>query len=447
MKNKRLFSVISVLIVMVLALSACAPAAVEPAAPEAPAAPAEPAAPAAPAAPVGAGELEPVRFLVFAMISGPNAESGRQVKMAVQTAEWYINEVLGGFPSLGGRPIYFNVVDSTSNAAQAPMPFEAALQANDYAVVIGNSNSSIALTQLPIVEAHQIPMITGAAANIAISEQGSSFSFQPAATSRSFIPTQLDFLAYYAEKLGVPVKELRLGLIHADDAWGTDNANNTRKQVAERGLNLAFDQSYNVAAFTDATPLITALKAADVDVLLPSSYPADLSLIFTAMGTLNFNPLVVGGGAAMTWPSLYVDLGDAVNGLTSVDSWVWDQTGAREHEGWQVMNKWYEEQFGEFIPGQAGPTLFSIMLAYSAIERIGSADPIAIRDELRVIDETNVDWFTIPNGVGKFDPVTGLNTGARAVMMQWQNGRPTAVFPPEFAASPLLNPETMQPFE
>jgi len=367
--------------------------------------------------------------------------------MAAKTAEWYINEVLGGFPSLGGRPIHLNVVDSTSDAAQAPMPFEAALQAEDYSVVIGNSNSSIALTQLPIVEAHQIPMITGAAANIAISQQGSSFSFQPAATSRAFIPTQLDFLEYYSGHLGIPVKELRLGLIFADDAWGTDNANNTRQQVKERGLNLVFDQSYNVAAFTDATPLITALMAADVDVLLPSSYPADLSLIFTAMGALNFNPLVVGGGAAMTWPSLYADLGDAVNGLTSVDSWVSDQTGAREHEGWQVMNDWYEEQFGEFIPGQAGPTMFSIMLAYSAIERIGSDDPIAIRDELRVIDETTVDWFKIPNGVGDFDNVTGLNTGARAVMMQWQNGRPTAVFPPEYAASPLLNPDTMKPFE
>ena len=395
----------------------------------------------------GPGEDDPVRFLVFAMMTGPNAESGRQVSMAAQTAEWYINEVLGGFSSLGGRPIELVVVDSTSDAAQASLPFEQALDGGDFSVIIGNSNSSIALVQLPIAERYEIPMITGAAANIAVSEQGSTFSFQPAATSVQFIPTQLDFLEYYAALLDMDIMDLRIGLIYANDAWGTDNANNTRTHVEERGLNLVFDQSYEIATFTDATPLVTALMNAEVDVLLPSSYPSDLSLIFTAMGALDFNPLTVGGGAAMTWPSLYVDLGDAVNGLTSVDSWVWDQTGARDSADWMVMNAWYEENFGEFIPGQGGPTLFSIMLAFEAIENIGSDDPIAIRDELRRIDETNSYWFNIPNGFGSFDEETGLNTGARAVIMQWQNGRPTAVFPPEFAASPLLNPQTLQPFE
>jgi len=31
--------------------------------------------------------------------------------------------------------------------------------------------------------------------------------------------------------------------------------------------------------------------------------------------------------------------------------------------------------------------------------------------------------------------------------MQWQNGRPMAVYPAEDAAVPLLNPATMQPFK
>lgn len=389
---------------------------------------------------------EPIKFLAYACITGNNAESGRQVTMAAETAEWYINNKLGGFPSLGGRKIKIEVLDSTSDAATASLPLERALSAGGYTAVIGNSTSSIALTMLPILEKYGIPAITGAAANKAVTDQGASFVFQPAATSKSFIPTQLDFLEEYAKKLGKDIKDLKLGLVYANDAWGTDQANNTRKQVADRGLNLAIDESYEINSFTDASPLVTKLKNAKIDVILPSSYPNDIKLIFTAMKSLNFIPLIVGGGAAMTWPSLYKDLGDDVNGITSVDSWCWDQKGAKDNPQWMEMNDYYEKTYGEFIPGQAGPTLASIMLAYEAIENIADTDPVKVRDELRNLNADNSKWFKVLNGYGDFDDETGSNTEAKAIVMQWQNGKPTTIFPEEYASSVLLNPENMKPY-
>jgi branched-chain amino acid transport system substrate-binding protein len=338
------------------------------------------------------------------------------------------------------------IVDSTSDAAQAAAPFEQALGRGGFSVVIGNPNSSITLVNQPIAEAFRIPQIVSASANARISQGGFQFTFQPGATSAAFIPMQLDFLEHYAGLIGRSLSDLRIGVIYADDAWGTDNANNTRMRAQERGLTLAFDQSYNIPTFTDATPLITALMNARVDVLLPSSYPSDLSLIFSAMGALNYRPLVVGGGAGMTWPSFRVSLGDAVNGITSVDAWVNDQKGARENPGWMRMNEYYERTYNEFIPGQGGPTLYSIMIAYEAIERAGSDDPVRIRDELRRMNASNSAWFRVINGNGSFDPATGQNTRAEAIIMKWQNGRTTAVYPPEAAASPLLNPSTMRPF-
>ncbi len=392
------------------------------------------------------GDKDPVKFLAYACITGSNAESGRQVTMAAETAEWYINNKLGGFPSLDGRKIEIEVLDSTSDAATASLPLERALSKGGYTAVIGNSNSSIALTMLPILEKYKVPAVTGAAANKAVTGQGCSFVFQPAATSSSFIPTQLDFLEEYAQKLGKSIKDLKLGLVYANDAWGTDQANNTRKQVDDRGLNLAIDESYEVNSFTDASPLVTKLKNAKVDVILPSSYPNDIKLIFTAMKSLNFSPLIVGGGAAMTWPSLYKDLGDDVNGITSVDSWCWDQKGAKDNAKWMEMNAYYEETYGEFIAGQSGPTLASIMLAYEAIENIADTDPVKVRDELRNLNSDNSEWFKVLNGYGDFDDATGSNTEAKAVVMQWQNGKPTTIFPEEYATSVMLNPETNEPY-
>lgn len=395
----------------------------------------------------GKSSSDPVKFLVYACVSGGNSESGRQCTLAADTAEWYINEKLGGFQSLGGRKIEIEVLDSTSDAATATLPLERALSAGGYTAVIGNSNSSIALTMLPILEKYKVPAVTGAAANIAVSQQGCSFVFQPAATSSSFIPTQLDFLTEYAKLIGKDVKDLKLGLLYSNDAWGTDQSNNTRKEVEKRGLNLVSDEGYEGSSFTDATPLVTKIRNAGVDVILPSAYPNDLKLIFTAMNTLNYHPLVVGGGAAMTWPSLYKDLGENVNGLTSVDSFCWDQKGAKEHEGWMEMNAHYEEVNNEFLSGQSGPTLFSIMLAYEAVENAKSDDPVAVRDELRKLNKSNSKWFSVINGDGDFDDETGLNTNSKAIIMQWQNNKPTSVYPPEFATGTLLNPDTMKPFE
>ena len=389
---------------------------------------------------------EPVVFVAFGSETGALAESGRQVRMAAQTAEWFINEHLGGFPSMGGRPVRIVMVDSTSDTAQAPLELQRAIESYNPVAIIGNPNSGITLASLAIAEEAQVPMITAAAANIAVSQQGATFVFQPAAVAREFAPTQMAFMDYFAGHLGLALEDLRFGIVYADDAWGADNAASTRALLEERGLTIAFDGSYVIDGFADATPLVTGMMEAGVDVMFPSAYPPDLGLIFTAMRALGFDPLVVGGGAAMTWPTLYEQIGELTDGLTSVDSWVWNQRTAYENEGWMKMNAWYEAQFNEFIPGQAGPTIFSIMIAWSAVEAVGSTDTIAVRDRLRVVTENECEWMGIQNGFGSFNE-DGLNDGARAVMMQWQGGRPMAVFPPEFATVPVLNPATMQPFD
>jgi branched-chain amino acid transport system substrate-binding protein len=112
-----------------------------------------------------------------------------------------------------------------------------------------------------------------------------------------------------------------------------------------------------------------------------------------------------------------------------------------------MMNAEYERRFNEYIPGQAGPTFISTMLAYSAIEKSGSLDGTVLRDTLRTMNEDNTDWFKVTIGRGGFDQSQGnRNVGADAVILQWQNGRPMAVYPPDQAAVPLLNPATMRPF-
>jgi hypothetical protein len=142
-------------------------------------------------------------------------------------------------------------------------------------------------------------------------------------------------------------------------------------------------------------------------------------------------------------------MGSDVNGIVSADGFVNDMIGAREFDEWQVINEHYEEVNGEFIPGQGGPTIQSAMMIYQAIEETGSTDPVVIRDKIRTFNKENCPWLNVftsgrdGKDVG-FDE-TGANMGAQAIMLQWQNEKPTCVYPPEAAASKVIDPLTLEP--
>ena len=68
--------------------------------------------------------VDTVKIGVFAAVSGVNSESGRQATLAAETAEWYINEVLGGISSLGGAKVETVMIDSTSDPSTASLPLE-----------------------------------------------------------------------------------------------------------------------------------------------------------------------------------------------------------------------------------------------------------------------------------------------------------------------------------
>jgi len=392
---------------------------------------------------------ETVKIGFFGAVTGVNSESGRQCTLAAEAVEWYINEVKGGFSALDGAKVECVVIDSTSDAATASLPLEQALSEGGYVGIAGSAQSAIALTMLPILQKYQVPAITASATNITITEQGCEFIFQPAPKSDSFSATKFAFLEYYADLKGLNLEDLKFGIIYENSAWGSDTAKSNRALVDSFGLNLVYDENYEAGSLTDATALVTKMKNAGVEFLFPGCYANDAKLIMTAAKAMGYSPIIFADGSAFTWPSLLKDMGSDVNGIVSADGFVNDMVGAREFDEWQVINEHYEEVNGEFIPGQGGPTIQSAMMIYQAIEETGSTDPVVIRDKIRTFNKENCPWLAVftsgrdGKDVG-FDE-TGANMGAQAIMLQWQNEKPTCVYPPEAAASKVIDPLTLEP--
>ena len=81
-----------------------------------------------------------------------------------------------------------------------------------------------------------------------------------------------------------------------------------------------------------------------------------------------------------------------------------------------------------------------IALGCVAIEKAGSDDPQKVRDALATHEfGKSMDGMMQPGQI-KFDE-TGWNSHTFPTMIQWQNGKPTTVFPESVATSKVISPK------
>ena len=389
--------------------------------------------------------VKTVKIGLVATITGSNAESGRQCRLGTESAVKYVNDN-GGIKALDGAKIELITVDATSDPAQAPIAVERALTDNpDIVAIDGCSTSSITLPMLPVIQQYKIPAICATAANSTITEQGCDYIFQPCHRGDQSSAMQVEFMGYLAGKLGKDPSELRLAVVFENSAWGQDVASNNKKMCENNGLTVVAEETYPSSGLTDASSIVSKLKNANVDAILPAMYVPDTKLLLNTMASMNYKPLIVGSGSALVWPSLVKDLGQDADGITSTSGWCWDTTFVSANKEFVKILDDFEAREGEFMAEQTGASFISLMMIVQAIENGKSIEPDTIRDEISKLTAKNCPWFALINPNSEFNE-NGKNIGASPVMAQWQGGKLRAVYPEAVASSPLLNPLTLESF-
>ncbi len=237
----------------------------EPPKPAATSAPAAPAVTTAPAAP--AKTAETVNLAAFLTLTGSQSDIGAMARNAVTLAVEDINNS-GGIKSLGGAKVNAVITDITSDAAQVPTIVERTLSQNKVAGAIGCSVSQFTLSALPVIEKRGVPMVTSSISDD-ITKQGYKNIFQIAPKGSMFGAMQVQFLSFLKDKYKLPVE--KVGFIYENTAYGTSTASGLRKIAEQMGYKVVIDQSYP-AGFSDAAPLVTAVKSAGADVVFPVSF-------------------------------------------------------------------------------------------------------------------------------------------------------------------------------
>src|SRR3977135_2942845 len=124
-----------------------------------------------------------------------------------------------------------------------------------------------------------------------------------------------------------------LALFHEDTIFGTDSANAQTKLAAERGYKIVADMKYR-ANSPSLSAEVQKLKAANADVLMPSSYTTDSILLVKTMSELGYKPkAIVAQDAGFAESSFYDAVGDKIPGSITRSSFSLDLAEKRASVG------------------------------------------------------------------------------------------------------------------
>lgn len=365
---------------------------------------------------------ETIKIAAFYNMSGANADTGVRDKEGTDLAVKMINEA-GGIKALGGRKLEIVYGDTLSDTAQAKAVAERVLASGDIVAAVGVGGSAYAAPQLPIFEKNKIPyLLFGTAASL--TEQGYSYVFRVSSYGGEnglFGKAMVDFLSWMQEEQGIDTS--KVAIIYENSDYGISLAESNREQVEEAGFDVVYEESYPIG-LTDASSLVANCKSNGAQAVFVSSFPQECKLITSAMKSIDYSPIVVGGGGGFLFPEYANTMGDDVEGSVSVAITNFDcQTVV--NSDYSDVPALYEETYGTFMCEHSVCSYNNIIILADALERAGSTDGEALAKALR---ETNIETLQ-PAGAIEFDEV-GNNVNAVPVVVQWQRRESDQTFVP-----------------
>src|SRR5882724_1565377 len=285
----------------------------------------------------GARAQTPTEIVIGATypMSGANAQIGVDAVHAFNTALDIINSDVDldiilakgtGLPGLGGAKVRLTVADHQSDPQKGRAEAERLITQERVSALIGTYQSAVAATVSQTAERYQTPFVSADNSSPSLHRRGLKYYFRAAAHDEMFSKAMFDFFDDLKKK-GHKIETL--ALFHEDTIFGTDSANAQQTFAKERGYKVLTAIKYR-ANSPSLTAEVQQLKAADADVLMPSSYTTDGILLVKTMAELGYKPgAIVAQAAGFSENSFYAAVGDKVEGVISRSSFSLDLAAKR----------------------------------------------------------------------------------------------------------------------
>jgi branched-chain amino acid transport system substrate-binding protein len=387
------------------------------------------------ASPALAQSPREVKVGLLVPLSGLYARPGQVMRMGAEMGVEQIN-AQGGIKALGGARLKLVVLDSgdtTEKAKNAAQRMVA--QETDLVAATGAYLSSFTLAVTEVTERAELPMLTLSYSD-QITERGFKYVFQTSATSGSQATQALPVLVKIAES-ATGQRPKTVAIITDNTAASISSVKPMKERLLkELGIQLVVDETFT-PPLADATPLVQKVRATRPDLLffLPTVI-SDAKLVLEKMNEFGLGkgriPTVSFGIAIAEPDMLRTMTPDLLQGaMAAVGNW-----GSKGHEALIAeLKRKYNEPW---MTQNAISTYGDMWIVKSALERAGKADRRAVAEAIRTMDDGPSKYY--PGGRMKFDD-KGRRVGAGLAIIQWQNGVPVTVYPPEAAVAPPIWPK------
>ncbi len=375
-------------------------------------------------------------------LSGASAQIGVDAQKAFETAADIINKNFDfdlplargeGLPGLGGAKVRLVFADHQADPQKGRAEAERLITQEKVCAIIGTYQSAVAVTVSQICERYQIPFLSADNSSPSLHRRGLKFYFRASPHDEMYSKAMFDFFDTMKKK-GTKIE--KLSLFHEDTIFGTDSANAQSKLAAERGYKIVSDIKYR-ANSPSLSAEVQQLKAANADVLMPSSYTTDGILLVKTMGELGYKPpAIVAQDAGFSEKALYDAVGDKLEGVISRGTFSLDLAQKRPMVG--KINDMFKAKSGKDLNDYSSRQFMGLIVMADAINRAKSTDGENIREALVATDipgeQTIMPWKRI-----KFDEM-GQNNDADPVLLQYIGGKFVTIFPPQAAVADAIWP-------
>jgi branched-chain amino acid transport system substrate-binding protein len=375
-------------------------------------------------------------------MTGANAQVGADAKAAMDTAvdiidgNYNIADLLmgsgGGLTNLGGAHIRLVFADHQGDPQKARAEAERLITQEHVVALIGSYQSATAATISQVADRYQIPFLVAESSSPTLTQRGLKWIFRTSPHDIMFTTAMFDFFRDIGAKTGRKVKSVVL--FHEDTLFGTDSSN-AQKQMAEAaGIKVAADIRYR-ASSPSLSAEVQQIKAADADVVMPTSYTSDAILLMRGMHDVGYTPSAIMAQSAGFAEKAFLDaVGPLAEGAMSRSAFALDVAKARP--AIPTVNGMFRKRSGKDLNDNTGREFTGLTVLADAINRAGSTDPDKIRTALISTDvpgnKTIMPWKGI-----KFDE-TGQNTAASPVIQQIHEGTYHTIYPFDVASEPAV---------
>jgi len=375
-------------------------------------------------------------------LSGANAQIGVDAQHAYATASDIINNKHdfdlplakdAGLPGLGGAKIRLVYADHQGDPQKGRAEAERLITQEKVCAIIGSYQSAVAVTVSQTCERYQIPFVSADNSSPSLHTRGLKYFFRAAPHDEMFTKAMFDFYDAMKKK-GTKIETL--ALFHEDTIFGTDSANAQIKLANALGYKIVSDIKYR-ANSPSLTAEVQQIKAANADVLMPSSYTTDGILLIKTMAELGYKPkAIVAQAAGFSEKALYDAVGDKLEGVITRGSFSLDLAAKRPMVG--KINELFKAKSNKDLNDNTSREFMGLIVLADAINRAKSTDGEKIRAALAATEipgeQTIMPWKRV-----KFDEM-GQNNDADPVLLQYIGGKFVTISPPQGAVAEAVWP-------